>query len=246
MKALITGASSGIGRDMARILAHTYDEVVIVGRNKDSLYKLKDELSCKVKVVVTDLSINDNCIKLYNDNPGVDFLINCAGFGDCGEFTDTDLDKELKMINTNISALHILTKLYLIDMKKKDSGRILNIASIAGFMPGPLMATYYASKSYVVRLSEGIYEELRKSKSNVKISVLCPGPVDTNFKKNANVDFAFNGIKSYDVANYALNHLNRFYIVPGFIFKLTHFIIHIMPSRMIARVIYKLQSRKDI
>lgn len=245
MKALITGASSGIGRDMARILSKTYDEIVIVGRNEENLNNLKKELKTKVKIVVMDLSIPNNCTKLHDENPNIDFLINCAGFGDCGEFTETDLNKELKMIDTNIKALHILTKLYLIDMKKKDSGRILNIASIAGFMPGPLMSTYYATKSYVLRLSEGIKEELRRTKSNVKINVLCPGPVDTNFKKNANVDFIFNGIKSYDVAKYALNNLNRFYIVPGIIFKITHIITHIMPSKTVAKIIYKLQSRKE-
>ena len=130
-------------------------------------------------------------------------------------------------------------------MKKKDSGRILNIASIAGFMPGPLMSTYYASKSYVVRLSEGIREELRRSKSNVKISILCPGPVDTNFKKAANVDFTFNGIKSIDVARYALNNLNKFYIVPGFGFKLTRFFVHFLPSRFVSRIVYNLQSKKE-
>ncbi len=102
-----------------------------------------------------------------------------------GNFDETDLDKELNLIDTNIKAVHILTKLYLKDMIEKNEGHILNVASIAGFMPGPLMSTYYSSKAYVVRLTEGIREELKKQASNVKISLLCPGPVDTNFNKVA-------------------------------------------------------------
>ena len=246
MKALITGASSGIGRDMARVLADKYEELVLVARNEDALKKLQNELSdkCSVKVVVMDLSSKENCIKLHDDNPNVDLLINNAGFGDCGDFAITDLDKDLKMIDTNIVALHILTKLYLADMKNVNSGHILNVASIAGFMPGPLMATYYSTKSYVVRLSESIREELRKSKSKVKISILCPGPVDTNFNKVANVTFSMKGLKSFDVAKYAIKHLNKFYIVPGFGVKLARIGAHFIPSSRLAKITYKIQKRK--
>ena len=108
------------------------------------------------------------------------------------------------MINTNIVAYHVLTKLYLKNMQEKNKGKILNVASIAGFMPGPLMATYYSTKAYVVRLSESIREELRKEKSKVQISILCPGPVDTNFNKVANVEFALKGLSSQYVAKYAI------------------------------------------
>ena len=109
-------------------------------------------------------------------------MLNNAGFGAFGEFNSTSLEKELDMINVNIKAVHILTKLFLKDFIKKDKGYILNVASIAAFQAGPLMATYYSSKAYVLRLTLSIYEELRRLKSNVKVSVLCPGPVDTNFK----------------------------------------------------------------
>ena len=139
----------------------------------------------------------------------IDFLINNAGFGDCGDFTKTDLDKEIAMIHTNIIAYHILTKLYLIDMKKVNRGKILNVASIAGFMPGPLMSTYYATKSYVVRLSESIREELRKENSKVQISILCPGPVDTNFNKVANVKFHMREANSQKVADYAIKQVQK-------------------------------------
>ena len=178
MKALITGASSGIGRDMARELASRNYDLVLVARNKDALDKLKIEFEEKyhinVKIVVMDLMVEENCKKLYEENKEINILVNNAGFGVFGEFVDTDLQKELDLIKTNIKAVHILTKLYLQNMVTRDEGRILNVSSIAGSMPGPLMSTYYASKAYVLRLSEGIREELNKRKSNVKISVLQP------------------------------------------------------------------------
>ena len=144
-------------------------------------------------------------------------LVNNAGFGTCGEFTDTDLDKELKMIDTNVTAYHILTKLFLQDMTKKNKGHILNVASIAGFMPGPLMATYYSTKAYVVRLTQSIRQELAMKESKVKVSALCPGPVRTNFNKVADVKFNVPGQSSEYVAKYAVHKmfLNRTLIFPS-------------------------------
>lgn len=246
MKALITGASSGMGREFARLLSKEYDELVLVARNKERLEELKKELSTtNVEIISMDVSKEENCIKLHEKVKDVDLLINNAGFGDYGSFTETDLDKELLMIKTNITAYHILTKLYLKDMKKKNKGHILNVASIAGFLPGPLMSTYYATKSYVVRLSEGIREELKKEKSNVKISILCPGPVSTNFEKNANIGFKFNGMNSTKVCEYTLKHLNRFYIVPGFIMQSARIVAHIIPTTIAAKVVYKMQTSKN-
>ena len=163
MKALITGASSGIGRDIARVLDKKGYELVLVARDDEKLKEIAKELK-KAEIISTDLSIEENCKKIYEQVPDIDLLVNNAGFGDCGDFTKTSLEKEIKMIQTNVIAYHILTKLYLIDFKNKNSGRILNVASIAGFMPGPLMSTYYATKSYVVRLSESIRIETRKIK----------------------------------------------------------------------------------
>lgn len=148
------------------------------------------------------------------------------------------------MINTNIVGLHILTKLYLSDMKKKNSGHILNVASIARFMSGPLMATYYATKNYVVRLSEAIRVELKKSKSNVKISILCPGPTNTKFNKRANVKFNLKEMDSMSVAKYTVKHLNKFYIVPGFGGKFTRLVSHILPSNIMAKFCYNIQKKK--
>ena len=244
MKALITGASSGIGRDMAKILAQKGYDLVLVARDENKLNNLKKELATHVKLVTMDLSISENCKKLHAENPDIDILINNAGFGDCGNFSTTNLDKEIDMINTNITAYHILTKLYLIDMKKANKGHILNVASIAGFMPGPLMATYYATKSYVVKLSEGIREELKKEKSNVKISILCPGPVSTNFNKIANVKFALKEKSSLKVAKYAIQHLNKFYIIPGIDIKVAKLATKFFPSSLVAKVTYMIQKKK--
>lgn len=243
MKVLITGASSGMGREFARLLAKD-NELILVARNKEKLEELKNELG-NVKIISMDISDKDNCIKLYNEVRDVDLLINNAGFGDYGKFNETNLDKDILMINTNVIACHTLTKLYLKDMMKKNSGHILNVASIAGFMPGPLMATYYATKSYVVRLSEGIREELKKEKSKVKISILCPGPVKTNFEKTANIKFNFNGINSTKVCKYTLKHLNRFYIVPTFIMKVSKMIMGILPASFVSKVVYGLQKRRS-
>lgn len=249
MKALITGASSGMGKDMAVELAKKGYDVILVARNEERLKKLQSEinkLNVRADIIVKDLSTQENCKELFNQAKDVDILINNAGFGDYGFFKDTDLEKELTMINTNIVAVHILTKLYLKEMCKKNSGKILNVASIAGTMPGPLMATYYATKSYVVRLTEGIREELRKQKSNVKVSVLMPGPVQTNFFVTAGVNFGINALDSKYVAKYTISRFlkGKFYIVPGFLIRCTRFFAKIIPSRIIAKFAYYVQKNK--
>lgn len=248
MKVLITGASSGIGKDMAKVMAKKADELVLVARNIEKLEEIKKELekNAKIEIISKDLSIEENCREIHNQVQNVDILINNAGFGDCGNFTKTSLEKDISMIKTNIIAYHILTKLYLTDMKEKDSGKILNVASIAGFMPGPLMATYYATKNYVVKLSEGIREELKKEHSKVQISILCPGPVETNFNKVANVDFHLREANSMDVAKYAIQKLEKgkFYIVPGIDVKIAKFGAKILPANIISKFAYMAQKRK--
>lgn len=250
MKVLITGASSGIGKDMAKIMASKGNDLVIVARNEEELKKLAKELEeknkIKVEVIAMDLSKEENCIELHQKVQNVDILINNAGFGDCGNFTKTSLEKDLSMIKTNIIAYHILTKLYLTDMKEKNSGKILNVASIAGFMPGPLMATYYATKNYVVKLSEGIREELKKEHSKVQISILCPGPVETNFNKVANVNFHLREANSMGVAKYAIRKLEKgkFYIVPGIDIKISRIGAKILPANIISKFAYMAQKRK--
>ena len=249
MKVLITGASSGIGRDIARIYSKKGYNLVLVARSEENLNKLKTELEnnkSNIEIISMDLSVKENCIELHKRVKDVDILINNAGFGDCGNFTKTDLEKEINMIKTNIIAYHILMKLYLKDMKEKNSGKILNVASIAGFMPGPLMSTYYATKAYIVRLSEGIREELKKEKSNVKISILCPGPVATNFNKVANVKFNLREADSMQVAKYAIKKLEKgkFYIIPGIDVKIAKIGAKLLPTTLISKCAYIAQKRK--
>ena len=246
MKALITGASSGMGRDMAKILSQNGYDLILVARDEKRLEEVKKQLKTETKIVAMDISKEENCKKIYEENKDIDILINNAGFGDCGNFTHTELNKELSMIKTNIIAYHILTKLYLKEMIKKDSGKILNVASIAGFMPGPLMTTYYSTKNYVVRFSESIREELRRKKSKVQISILCPGPVDTNFNKVADVEFALKGLSSEYVAKYAINKFfkGKFYIVPGWKIKLARIGAKLAPASLVAKISYNMQKRK--
>ncbi len=246
MRALITGASSGIGRDMARELDKKGIDLVLVARNKEKLEEVKKSLNVKCEVIPMDLGIEENCIKLYDMAKDIDILINNAGFGSFGYFDETDLEKEIKLIDTNVKAVHILTKLYLKDMVEKNSGSILNVASIAGFMPGPLMCAYYASKAYVVRLSEGIREELKKKKSKVKISVLCPGPVDTNFNDVAGVKFKLPSYTSEHVAKYAVEKMlkGKFLIVPGIKIKFVRLMSKISPNNITSKVVYIMQERK--
>ena len=245
MKVLITGASSGIGLSMAKYFDSIGYDLILVTRDKSKLSNIK--FNNKVDIFSTDISDVDNCIKLYNKYSDVDILVNNAGFGLFGEFNDTDLDKELNMIDVNIRALHVLTKLYLKNMIKRDSGHILNVGSIAGFMPGPLMDSYYASKNYVVRLSQGIKEELRRKKSNVGIHVLCPGPVKTNFDNVAGVSFSLKGLDSDYVAKYAIDMMlkGKFIIIPGFSIKMLRFVSKIIPDSLLVKMVYNSQKRKN-
>ena len=248
MKVLITGASSGIGRSFAVIYAKMGYDLVLVARDIDKLNDVKSELDSlvNVEVVSMDLGNVNNCRRVYDSYRDIDIFINNAGFGLFGEFVSTNLDNELEMIDINIRAMHILMKLYLSEMVKRDSGYILNVASIAGFMPGPLMSTYYATKNYVVSLSEGVREELRKRKSNVKISILCPGPVKTNFDSVAGVSFSLRGKSSLEVAKYAVKKMkeSKFYIVPGFDINLLRFVSKFIPNSLVSKVVYYQQRKK--
>ncbi len=249
MKVLITGASSGIGRELARLLAPDCSCLILTGRDTRRLEALKEDLSVypslQVETVAADLRDREACLRLHDEHPDADLLINNAGFGDFGPFWETALEKELGMIETNIMALHILTKLYLKDMVRRDSGQILNVASIAGFLPGPLMATYYATKAYVVRLSEALRKELSARGSKVRISILCPGPVETGFRKAANISFSFHGMDARKVAAYTLAHLDRFYIVPGAPVRAARVLASALPAVLLSEAVYLLQSRRE-
>ena len=249
MKALITGASSGIGRDMARYLASKGWDLILVARRKDRLEELKSELkNVSVRCIKADVSSYEECLRLYDETKDEkpDMLINNAGFGLAGEFLDTDLERELQMVDVNVKALHTLTKLYLKDFVARDSGIILNVASSAGFMAGPLMATYYATKNYVLRLSEAISEELRRKNSKVKICALCPGPVKTEFDQVASVKFSMDGISSEYCARYAIDQAlkGKRIIIPSSSIKVGVFFKRFLSERFLLKIAYNFQRRK--
>ena len=249
MKALITGASSGIGRDMARALARRGWDLILVARREERLCQLAASLDVDVRVIPLDLASADNCRTLYQLVKGedIDLLVNNAGRGLFGPFDETDLDAELEMLDVNIRCTHILTKLFLPDFKRRDSGRILNVASSAAFLPGPLLSSYYASKAYVLRLSEAIYEELRRAGSRVTISVLCPGPVDTEFDQVADVRFSSPALSSSYVAEYAIRETlkGRLLLIPGAQMKTVRLAQRLVPDKLLARICWHVQKRKS-
>ena len=245
MKALVTGASSGIGKDIAKYLSDKGYDLVLVSRDMDKIDL--NQFKTKVDIESLDLSDIDSCYKLYDKyKDKIDILINNAGFGLIGLFNKTDDKRELNMIDLNVKAYHILTKLFLKEFIKKDSGYILNVASSAAFQPGPLMATYYATKAYVHSFTLAIYEELKKMNSNVHISCLCPGPVNTNFNKVANCEFTVNSLSSEYVAKYAIDKMfkNKLLIIPGFSMKLGYYFGKIAPNKLKLKIIYSIQHRK--
>lgn len=250
MKALITGASSGIGREFALYLAELGYDLIICARSTDKLNALKNEIkNVNVRVITIDLSRETDAYDLYEHlkDEQIDVLINNAGFGAYGKFCDVPLEREVELIHTNICSLHILTKLFMLDMKERGSGLILNVGSMAGFSAGPKLSSYYASKNYVVRLTQAIHEELRRENSKVKISVLCPGPVDTNFNNVANVKFSAKGLKPRDVARYAFDKARqgKTVIIPGFSMKAVKFFERFLSENTLTKLSYNVQSKKD-
>lgn len=248
MKAMITGATSGIGYDMAKYLSSKGYDLILVGRNKDILEKLQNELSTKVKIVLVDLTseqkVKELCVLTKNEE--IDLLVNNAGFGVFGDFTTTDITEELDMLAVNIHALHLLTKFYLKEMVKRDHGMILNVASSAAFFPGPLFSSYYACKSYVYKLSVALQEELRRKHSHVQVSVLCPGPVATNFNQRAGVEFSVKPLSSSYVAKYAIDKClaGKTIIIPGTKMKLVKFFSRFISDKMQAKFAYRIQKEK--
>lgn len=249
MTALVTGASSGIGRDIARKLGSMGIRLIITGRDMESLEDLRREIGARrVKIITADISQRSECFRLYREASayGVDILVNNAGFGLYGKFCVTELERELDMIDVNIGAVHILTKLFLRDFSARDRGYILNVASIAGFMPGPLMATYYSTKNYVVRLTEAVREELRCQHSKVYIGAFCPGPVNTNFNTTAGVRFALRGISSEYAAECAVRGMfeRKALILPTASVKAAAVASRLLPDMLTAAIARLFQTRK--
>lgn len=248
MRALVTGASSGIGREISYYLASLNIDLIIVARNEKELEKIKEKVNVDVKIITLDLIKKENVYKLYDlvKNNNIDILVNNAGFGLFGLFYETNLDRELEMIDLNVTTYHILTKLFLQDFVKKDNGYILNVCSSAGFMAGPRLSTYYATKNYITKLTMAINEELRQMKSNVSISALCPGPVNTNFNKVANGEFSIKEISPKIVAKVAVDKMfkRKMLIIPTFKMQCAVFFTRFIPYRLQLIIAYHIQGKK--
>ncbi|WMN11969.1 SDR family oxidoreductase [Marivirga salinae] len=254
--ALITGASSGIGLELAKIHAQKGDNLVLVARSEQKLNDLKVELeskhNIKATVIALDLSKTESAHQLFDlteeKNIKVDYLINNAGFGDFEEFHKSDLNKAMQMIDLNIKSLTILTKLYLDGMLERKSGKIMQLASTASFQPGPLMAVYYATKHYVLAFSEAIAEELNGS--GVSVTALCPGPTASGFQNAADLgDSKLVKNKklpsSAEVAEYGYKSMmkGKRVAIHGFQNKLMALSVRFTPRSWVASLVKKLSEK---
>lgn len=252
--ALITGASSGIGKELARIHAAKGGNLVLVARRTDSLEELKSELESKHEVKVTifsqDLSEPHAAKKVFDfiqkSGIEIEYLMNNAGFGGHGEFVDRPIEKDLEMIQLNVSALVELTHLVLQDMKARRSGKILNTASTAGFLPGPLQTTYFATKAFVVSFTKGLAYELRNS--GITVTALCPGPVKTEFEHVAGLE----GGNMFDKGASALQTAQSGYngMMKGKVIQISdlslafliRFMLPLIPRTWLSAVVEKMQT----
>lgn len=249
--AVVTGASSGLGLEFAKQLSERGYKLVLVARRKDKLEKIQGILKTESKIIVADLSNRSECVRVVEEvkDLEVEVFINNAGFGDCGRFYETDINKELGMIDVNVTAVHILMKLMLMKMKAKVSGAyILNVASSAGLFPGgPYMATYYATKAYVTSLTQAVSREMKEAGSDIYIGALCPGPVDTEFNDVADVQFALRGMNPKDCVSYALKQMFRYrkeIIVPTLRMKIAVLGTRLLPRDQVVAMTGGQQKKK--
>lgn len=248
--ALITGASSGIGRDISRLLSQKGYDLILVSRNIEKMQSLKNELNSEIKIISCDLSNINNFDKLISEIKGYDIkiLVNNAGYGIHGLFNELDIKKELNMVNLNSLFPQMLLKYFVNDFFEKEDCYILNVCSSASFFSGPLMASYYASKNYLYSLSLAIYQELKMANCKTNISVLCPGPVDTNFWNVANVNFQSKPISSEKVAKIAISKMfkKKLIIIPEKKMKLAKFFSRFLSEKMLLKIVYNLQNKKKV
>lgn len=257
MTALITGASSGIGAELARLFAKDGYALLLVARRAEKLHELKNELenACHstVFIFIKDLTEHDAAQSVFNfaqeQHISVDVLVNNAGFGDWGFFAESDLSKQRQMIQLNVTALTELTHLFLPAMIGRRSGRILNVASIASFMPGAKMSVYYATKAFVRSFSEALSVELKKTKTGVTVTALCPGPIKTGFWSRAEAEksslfshaFFFSCVSVARCGYRAMNR-GRPLAVPGLSTCLVVLLIKILPYSLVRNLIYMVQK----
>lgn len=248
---LITGATTGIGYELAKLFAGDKYDLVIVARNESKLKEtasfLQNEFKVSVKTISKDLSLLHSAAEIYDElkseNRDIEILINNAGFGTHGPFADSKLSIDLEMIYLNISSLLILNRLFLGDMLKKNSGRIMNVASTAAFQPGPFMAVYYATKAFVLSFSEAVSEEL--SGTNVTVSCLCPGPTETEFQNRAGIRDTkmmnrkkFTVMTAEEVAKKGYKQMmkGKRIIIPGFMNKSGSVLAKFLPRKLITKI----------
>ena len=250
--ALITGASSGIGLDLAKLFAQGGHDLVLVARNEEALRGVAAEcekFGVKVHVLAKDLSKVESAQEIFNElssrGVAVEVLVNNAGFGTHGPFVRTKLEDEVGMIQVNITALIALTRLFLPAMVSRKSGKIMNVASMAGFVAGPYMSVYYATKAFVLSQSIALSHEVKKH--GVIVSVLCPGPTKTDFQKRARIGESKlfkrpRSMTSMDVAKAGYEGLmkGKLIVVPGFSNKVIRVAAKMVPRGMLARVAGKM------
>ncbi len=254
--ALITGASSGIGFALAYEFAKEKNNVVLVARSEDKLASLAAELknayAISVKIIVADLSKMEDVQKVYDtcatENISIDYLVNNAGVGEFGFFKDASWSKTEQMIDLNIKSLTKMCYLFLPNMIAKKEGKILNIASTAAFQPGPLMAVYYATKSYVLFFSEAIYNELQGT--GVHVTCLCPGPTESGFQAAAALEESklVKGKKlptSEEVAAFGYKAMmnNKMTVIPGFMNNLLATSVRFSPRKMVLALVRKMSEK---
>ncbi|BAY23502.1 short-chain dehydrogenase/reductase SDR [Calothrix sp. NIES-2100] len=256
--ALITGAASGIGYQLAYIFGRNNYNLVLVDKNEEKLNEIADEFPKKfsifVKILAKDLSIPTSPTEIFTElqqsSIKVDVLVNNAGFGTYGVFAETDLTTELKMLQVNIVSLTHLTKLFLKDMVEQGYGKILNVASVAAFQPGPLMAVYFATKAYVLSFSEAIANELEGT--GVSVTVLCPGPTATEFQKTAAMEdskiASVNRMMDTErVAKIGYRSLmaNKIVVIPGLRNKILTESVRFTPRNLVTKVVKSMHELKN-
>lgn len=251
--ALITGASTGIGLDLAVLAARDGFDCILVARSETRLHELKKVLEKRYNIGVTvfaiDLSEHDAVKRLTNAIEDaeltVDFLINNAGFGTAGEFIELDAETEAEEVRLNVNALTELTKAYLPDMVARNHGYVLNVASVAAFQPGPYMAVYYATKAYVLSLTEAIHAETKGT--GVNVSVLCPGPTDTGFFNRAGSEMMVSKMPSHLVAFFGYKGVmkNKRVIIPGLSNQALVGLAKIMPRAVSLEILRRFQKPTD-
>jgi short-subunit dehydrogenase len=255
--ALITGASGGIGYELALIHAARSGNLVLVARSEGKLQDLKTTLESKhpisVHIICKDLSLPQAAQEVFDEVKSrgitVDYLVNNAGFGDFGMFSETSWAKEEQMINLNITSLTLLTKLFIRDMMERGGGKIMNLASVAAFLPGPTMAVYYATKAYVLSFSQAVYNEVKDT--GITVTTLCPGPTVSGFQEAAGLEnsslFNNKGLPtSREVAEYGYTAMlkGKTVAVHGLRNRLLVFAARFVPRSLLVKSVRKIQAKR--